>query len=221
MSSPPSSGASTPSPRGGRAQLPPELMEILYPSLQIGAGAGTLGLFVGAAAGIARSAPPVLFALASGAQWFALGSSYYASRSVVMRAWGGDEKLSKFDKVKASGIAGGFAGVIGGLLRGPRNVLPGAIVFSLFGVGGQALANGLSSEGVKQEKNTSWLDSKWSPVKRLTDEQYEKVLEEKILQLEVEIALVDDKIADIRASQQQSRPNDARPNSVGDGKRTK
>jgi hypothetical protein len=38
---------------------------------------GTFGLLFGAAAGIVRSAPPLLFAVASGTQWFALGSSYY------------------------------------------------------------------------------------------------------------------------------------------------
>ena len=40
-----------------------------------------------------------------------------AARSVVDRAWGGRDKLTNADKVKTSTIAGGFAGMIGGLLR--------------------------------------------------------------------------------------------------------
>jgi hypothetical protein len=34
------------------------------------------GLLVGGFAGIVRSSTPTLFALASGAQWFALGSTF-------------------------------------------------------------------------------------------------------------------------------------------------
>lgn len=80
-------------------QLSPEVLEILVPSLQAGLGAGelkiflatrllppphhadpritgTVGLVVGAASGIVRSAAPVLFSAVTGAQWFVLGSSY-------------------------------------------------------------------------------------------------------------------------------------------------
>jgi hypothetical protein len=78
--------------------LPPEMMEILVPSLKAGIGAGksftkwticslllpslTLrvgagGLFVGCVGGIAAGQPVGLFAVASGFQWFTLGSSYY------------------------------------------------------------------------------------------------------------------------------------------------
>ncbi len=42
---------------------------------------GTVGLFVGATSGILRSTTPVLFSLVTGAQWFALGSSYYGKPS--------------------------------------------------------------------------------------------------------------------------------------------
>lgn len=38
---------------------------------------GAIGLFVGAASGIMRNTVPVLFSLVTGAQWFALGSSFY------------------------------------------------------------------------------------------------------------------------------------------------
>jgi hypothetical protein len=42
---------------------------------------------------------------------------YPASRKVIYQSWGGQEHISSFDKVKASSIAGGFAGMMGGLLR--------------------------------------------------------------------------------------------------------
>lgn len=49
--------------------------------------------------------------------------------------------------------------------------------------------------------------STWSPMKPLTDEEYEKILQQKLLKVEVEISLVDDQIAELRrlSAQQQER----------------
>lgn len=44
-----------------------------------------------------------------------------------------------------------------------------------------------------------YLASRWSPVTPLTDRQYEKILEEKLLRLDAEIAIVNDNIQEIRA----------------------
>ncbi|KAK3692191.1 hypothetical protein B0T22DRAFT_446651 [Podospora appendiculata] len=190
--------------------LPPEILDIAVPSLKVGAGVGALGLFAGAAFGIARSPTPVLYSLASGGQWFALGSSYYASRQVVFNVMGKDEELRSGQKVHASAAAGGFAGMIGGLLRGPRNILPGAVMFSLFGAGGQVVANALRPG---ENDATPWgriLDHKFSPMTRLSDREYENMLEEKLLRVEAEIALVDDHINELRAvgqrAEQQGSP---------------
>ncbi|KAK0630564.1 hypothetical protein B0T17DRAFT_490455 [Bombardia bombarda] len=180
--------------------LPPELMSIAEPSLKFGAGVGALGLFVGAASGIARSAPPLLFSLVSGGQWFALGSSYYASRQIAFHAMGGEKDLPPAGKVKASAMAGGFAGMIGGLLRGPRNVLPGMLVFSLLGAGGQAVVNTKSKESSKAP-GKGFLHSKWSPVTALSDEDYEKMLQEKLLRVEADLAIVEDHIRDLHAAE--------------------
>lgn len=50
--------------------------------------------------------------------------------------------------------------------------------------------------GVAEKKN--WMervsDMKWSPMKMLTDEQYERMLKEKLLKVEAEIAVLDEKI---------------------------
>lgn len=60
-----------------RGILPPELLEVLVPSLKVGASTGAIGVFGGVAAGIVRDAPPALFAVASGLQCFTLGSTYW------------------------------------------------------------------------------------------------------------------------------------------------
>jgi hypothetical protein len=139
-------------PRGGQKDLPPvEILDVIYPALQIGGLSGMLscmllpffsqflqqshvirtcgteqkklialigmsGVLIGAFAGIIRSQTPVLFALASGIQWFALGSAFTATRGLVLNAWGGD-KVTPRDRISASAIAGGVSGTVGGLLR--------------------------------------------------------------------------------------------------------
>jgi hypothetical protein len=77
-------------------------------------------------------------------------------------------------------------------------MLPSALAFSLLGAGGQAIANHMAERAPSPKRD--WLASKWSPLTRLSDEEYEKILEEKILRLEVESALVDDKVALLRAT---------------------
>ena len=58
----------------------------------------------------------------------------------------------------------------------------------------------LSDKEVEPKPKSSWLDSKWSPMKRLTDKEYEEKLEEKILRLEAEIAIINENIESLRAS---------------------
>jgi hypothetical protein len=90
-------------------------------------------MLVGGFAGVIRSNTPTLFALASGIQWFTLGTAFWgkwspfgkthladilvsASRGFVLHAWGKD-KVGPREKVSASTIAGGVGGTAGGILR--------------------------------------------------------------------------------------------------------
>ena len=43
--------------------------------------------------------------------------------------------------------------------------------------------------------------SKWVPVQALSDEQYRDILQEKLLRVDTEIALIDDRIEDIKSTQ--------------------
>ncbi|KAI1082360.1 hypothetical protein F5B20DRAFT_34106 [Whalleya microplaca] len=175
-----------------------ELMRIASKSLQAGALTGTMGMVVGAGSGIVRSAPPTLFALVSGLQWFALGSTYMASKSLIWHAWGGEENLGTSDLVKASGVAGSVSGMVGGMLRGPRNIIPGVLFFGTLGAGSSYISQKYKNR--EPRPDSSWIDSKWIPIRRLSDQDYEKMLKEKILQLETNIAVIDDNIASLKAS---------------------
>ncbi|KAI1367721.1 hypothetical protein F5Y08DRAFT_40539 [Xylaria arbuscula] len=175
---------------------PAELWEIGAKSLQAGMVTGGFGLLLGAGTGILRSAPPTLFALFAGLQWFTLGSTYMASRGLLYHAWGGEENLSPSDLVAASGVAGGVSGMVGGMIRGPRNVLPGMLVFGAFGAGSSYVSQ--MTRGTEPKQKTSWLDSKWSPMQRLSDKDYLDKIEEKILRLDAEIAIIDENIAALK-----------------------
>ena len=74
----------------------------------------------------------------------------------------------------------------------------------LYGFGGQ-LAYNLSfrDRTAIETSELSLFDrlarSKWIPLKTLSNEQYEDMLQEKLLQVETEIAVIDDKILAIQA----------------------
>ncbi|KAI0115008.1 hypothetical protein F4814DRAFT_417869 [Daldinia grandis] len=192
-----------------------ELMEIASKSLQTGVMAGGVGLVIGAGFGIARSAPPALFAIFAGLQWFALGSTYMASRDLLWHAWGGKENLTTSELATSSGVAGGVAGMIGGMFRGPKNIVPGVIVFGTVGTAGAYMAQLFKGKSKDDSKaKPGWLDSKWSPLRRLSDKEYEEKLEEKILRINAEISIIDDNIAALRASS-------AASTKPGEGSKTK
>jgi hypothetical protein len=118
------------------------------------------------------------------------------------------------EKVKISSLSGGLTGaVLGMVLRGPRNVIPGTIMFTLFGFCGQKgydfLDRRNTTEIQRQEvlrgegkHDPSFLQrmakSKWIPMSVLSDEEYENMLAEKLLGVEASIALVDERIEEWR-----------------------
>ncbi|KAM7184319.1 hypothetical protein V8F33_013043 [Rhypophila sp. PSN 637] len=191
---------------GPRRVLPEELMGVLVPSLKVGAAGGIVGMFFGAAAGIIRTNTPVMFSIFAGFQWAVLSSSFYGSRQLALQFVKEKEEPSPREKVKASAIAGVCAGTAGGLIRGPKNIVPGAIFWSLFGAGGQAALNAWykrRAEAGEKKESGGFLASKWSPLKKLSDEEYEMIIQEKLLGVEAEMAMLDDQINELRAGKAQ------------------
>lgn len=84
---------------------------------------------------------------------------------------------------------------------GPRNILPGILFFGTLGAGSSYLSQLTGAES-KTKTKTSWLDSKLSPVQRLSDKDYLDKIDEKILRLDAEIAIVNETIASLRKSLQ-------------------
>lgn len=178
----------------------------------------------GAAIGIMRASPVGIFAAVTGVQWFCLASSYIGSRELLIHAWNGEENLSKTEKVMASGVAGGVAGMSGALLRSRSNILPGMLVFSVLGAGSTLIAQqmGPSAADLERErlrrpsaetfaqqeaakKRGGILDWKYSPMTRLSDRDYEKRLEERLLRVDAEIAIIDDTIKSLKMGETQAQ----------------
>lgn len=83
--------------------------------------------------------------------------------------------------------------------------MPFIALWGAIGAGGQAIANHVATSETKvKDENDSWMRSKWSPLKKLTDAEYVELMNEKILAVEVDIALIDDRIAELRASDKKS-----------------
>jgi hypothetical protein len=72
------------------------------------------------------------------------------------------------------------------------------IVFSAMGGVGQATYNVLQPSRSPGGEKRSWLQSEWSPLRKLTDGEYRELIGEKKLKLETEIALIEDKISALR-----------------------
>lgn len=131
--------------------------------------------------------------------------------------------LSARQRLEASIFAGGCSGAtVAALFRkyagyrlscfsvlkfspgGRTNVIPGAIMFSLYGFLGQGLYNMLDKQHAEEIANPSmgiWerlLNSRLNPMTKLTDEEYEIMLKRKLLRVEAEIALLDDNIKKVR-----------------------
>lgn len=92
---------------------------------------------------------------------------------------------------------------------GRKNVIPGAIMFSIFGATGQALYNIADArkselaDAPEKDLKDSWLNSKWSPVQVLSDAEYAKMLHEKLLRINAQILLVDESIEAIRCRERE------------------
>lgn len=91
---------------------------------------------------------------------------------------------------------------------GRANAIPGAIMFSVFGAGGQGILNMLdghrSSRSVRNvddaSRNPTDTGSRWNLVKMLSDEEYLAILQEKQLRLDAEVAVIDDEIQKLRST---------------------
>lgn len=122
--------------------------------------------------------------------------------------------LHRSDICIASTLGGaGAGGLTATLFRGRANILPGIFVWGALGLGGQCLVDAVSprfEEARHGKPGPSLVDritsSKWSPMTKLSDEEYERMLKERLVRVEAEIALVEEDMAKLTS------PNDSHEN---------
>ncbi|EME47121.1 hypothetical protein DOTSEDRAFT_165921 [Dothistroma septosporum NZE10] len=182
------------------------LSAAIEPALKVGAACAGAGFLFGSAAGIVRGLPPGLSGGISALQTFAIGTVFSMTRTGIVQAWtvNGVPPVGR-DLTIASTIAGAVSGGgVGFIARGRGNVLPGAIMFSLFGAAGQSIYNRWTTPKEAVPKQNFWkrmAEKSWTPFKVLSNEEYAEMLKEKMLRVDVEIAILDDKIAALKEQQ--------------------
>ncbi|EFR04807.1 hypothetical protein MGYG_07814 [Nannizzia gypsea CBS 118893] len=176
------------------------------PVLQAGALVGTCGLLYGGVSGVLRAHHPIIKSISTGVYWFAFGSSFWWLRSNILRIQFEDNATAKeriYSSVASSGISGG---AINWAMN--RRFLPGLVICSMLGFVGQYSYNTLEKRQARLQSEPAstktWAermaDSRWVPIRNLSDEQYKAMLQEKLLGVDVEIALIDDRLKELRGS---------------------
>jgi hypothetical protein len=85
------------------------------------------------------------------------------------------------------------------------------IFWSLFAGTGQAVTNRISaSKSAESRENGGFLSSKWSPIKKLSDDEYRELIETKILHVDTDIALIDEKISELRVADEEQKVDKAK-----------
>ncbi|KAK5947370.1 hypothetical protein PMZ80_001520 [Knufia obscura] len=175
---------------------------IFISSAYFGGGAAALGGTFAAFYATVKGRNTVLWTGAAGAQCFVLGSTFWFSRTVLRNNALEAHPLSPKEELMYSSLAGSFAGMAGGALRGRGNIIPGAIVVGLMGLGGQASYTVFEHMAEKPADSRPLLDrlssSKWWPLKSISDADYEKELSERVIGLEAEMAMIDERITALK-----------------------
>ncbi|KAJ5257033.1 hypothetical protein N7478_013137 [Penicillium angulare] len=158
--------------------------DALLSAAKVGALSGAAGLIYGGAAGVIRSPNPVIHSLSCGIHWAACGSTFWWLRSNIIKLHLQDQ-ASPQERAYVSAISGGISGGVVTRLMGGR-LIPGLVVFSLLG-----------SQNPSKPLAVRMAESKWIPLRHLSDEDYRGILSEKLLSIEAEIALLDEKIEEL------------------------
>ena len=91
-----------------------------------------------------------------------------------------------------------------GALRSRANIIPAAVVMSIIGVGGQTVLHAVPRMMSSQETESRPImqrivESRWMPFKPIPDKDYDIALSEKLMQIDAELASVEEQITSLRS----------------------
>jgi len=188
-------------------------------------------MFGGVTAVLRSSPTPRLWTLAAGVQWALLGGTFWGIRETLLESQI-REKTTSGMTVLISTVSGCTAFILVGAitrksctwtimlsshrLGGRNNIVPGAIVGSISGGAGQWSYNmyqqrkqQIAAQPRAKPENSLFyrlLSSPYSPIRRLSDQDWEEIIGDKMLKVDVEIALIDDQIAALKKEQRENDP---------------
>ncbi|KAG5291219.1 hypothetical protein I7I50_07962 [Histoplasma capsulatum G186AR] len=178
----------------------------VMPALKVGAFSGVSGLIFGGITGVLRSPNPAIHSIAAGIHWFAFGTSSWWLRSNILRIQFND-KPTAGQRAFASSVSSGLSGgAIAFSIH--RRFMPGAVIFGIAGFLGQKSYDVIDRWQLSRDRTAPqkplvqrMLESKWMLLRPLPDEEYIEMLNEKLLAVDAEIAVIDDKIAALRTQE--------------------
>ncbi|KIY01851.1 uncharacterized protein Z520_01989 [Fonsecaea multimorphosa CBS 102226] len=194
------------------------LWKPFVPALYVGAATGVCGAAYGGIAGtLIQTSSPLAYTAISATQWFSAGTTFFClchcsnlefasayifpdCRSVLLA--GPLSRDKDLHRVAASGIAGSCSGAVIATFLPRGSLVTGSIMFGVIAALSQAGLNttqGSSSIAQLSSRLKSGFAT-FSPMKSLSDKEYEDLLLDKLLRIEAEIAVLDDKIASLRAA---------------------
>ncbi|EGC43859.1 conserved hypothetical protein [Histoplasma capsulatum var. duboisii H88] len=168
--------------------------------------AGVSGLIFGGITGVLRSPNPAIHSIAAGIHWFAFGTSSWWLRSNILRIQFNDKPTAE-QRAFASSVSSGLSGgAIAFSIH--RRFMPGAVIFGIAGFLGQKSYDVIDRWQLSRDRTAPqkplvqrMLESKWMLLRPLPDEEYIEMLNEKLLAVDAEIAVIDDKIAALRTQE--------------------
>ncbi|KAJ6119790.1 hypothetical protein N7523_004070 [Penicillium sp. IBT 18751x] len=188
------------------------LEDSFWASAKMGGLTGAAGIIYGGAAGVIRSRHPLVHSLAHGIHWTVAGSAFWFLRSSIDHIYFNDQ-ASPQERAYVSALSGGISGAVVTRIMGGRP-LPGLIIFSLLGYCGQSAFNRVDRWQMEKAQNPGkpilqrMAESKWIPLRHLSDEDYRDILGEKLLSIEAEIALLDEKIQELEKTRPAPKTSD-------------
>ncbi|KAI7862524.1 hypothetical protein BDF14DRAFT_1746084 [Spinellus fusiger] len=175
--------------------------------------AAVTGATVGATMAVLTNKPVRLFSVTTGLNFGIFGATFFTVRETFLTyqlsknpLYGLREYETRdFDHAVSSSMAGiTTGGLLSAVYRGPRAVLSGAILFGVLCTGVQVIYSGANrwrQDKIMQQETMSDIHAKslweyihipsWSPVRKLSNEEYAEILESKLKSLEEEVLLIE------------------------------
>ncbi|TID19002.1 hypothetical protein E2P81_ATG05978 [Venturia nashicola] len=186
--------------------------------LAVSAISGGIGLLWGGTATILQpsSQPgirPGVIVAKFGIEGALLGGAFSGIRWALLKTRIKDE-ITPTTRVYCSSIAGGLSTALTGTVMRLRPTVLGVLGGTLVGYVGQKGYNTLDRQNTQAmttpvtPKEPLWrrvVNSKYSPMSVLTNKQYEEILQEKLLRVDTEIAIIDDDIAKLRKENKEEK----------------